>query len=237
MSLFIQFTENDKRLAIAILLVLILIFVLVGYIGMLITRVMKWQGKRVDNMMHDITVTRVVNDKKAFKKVASKKSWRFFFKKSWIPILILVVAFAVLFLAESLNAFNYDVFDYKTTGFNTLFFLWADTGEKHAFMQIAGFELTTTINLIHSPEFHVEAIWSYIFTPIFLTGAIWYLIDVQCLISRTIRIEQLSHSVFDKSMDNINMVSNPTGAVNNQPQVPPPSVNPNNNNPPHNPFK
>lgn len=236
MNILIQFTENDKRLAIAILLVLILIFVLVGYIGMLITRVMKWQGKRVDNMMHDITVTRVVNDKKAFKKVASKKSWRYFFKKSWIPILILLAAFAVLFLAESLNGFTYDIFDYQKTGFNTLFFIWKDTGDKHAFMQIAGFELTTTINLIHSPEFHIEAIWSYVFTPIFLTGAIWYLIDVQCLISRTIRIEKLSRSVFDKSMDNINMITNPTGAVNNPQQVPPPNNN-QNNNPPQNPFK
>lgn len=46
MNLLVQFTENDKRLLVAILLVLILIFVLAGYIGMLITRLMKWQEKR-----------------------------------------------------------------------------------------------------------------------------------------------------------------------------------------------
>jgi len=221
MNLLIQFTENDKRLLIAVLLVLILIFVLAGYIGMLITRVMKWQGKKVDDMMHDITITNVVFDKKSFRKVAHKKSWRYFFKKSWIPIIILIVAFAVLFLCQSLYDFKYDIFDFETTGFNTLFFIWKDTGEKHAFLEFMGMEMTTTINLVHSPVFKVEAIWSYIFVPIFLTGAIWYLIYVQCLISRAIRIFELSRKVYDKSMDDINMSKNVSGFSSVNPNEPP----------------
>lgn len=205
MNLLIKFTENDKRLIIALLLVLILIFVLAGYIGMLITRLMKWQGKKVDDMMHDITITNVVSDKKSFRRVAHKKSWRYFFKKSWIPILILVVAIAFFLIFQSFYDFKYEIFNYETTGFDSLLFIWKDTGEKHAFLEVLGLEVTTTINLVHSPEFKLDAIWSYIFVPLLLTGAIWYLVYVQCLISRAIRIYQLSRKVYDKSMDDVNM--------------------------------
>ncbi|MDY0178030.1 MAG: hypothetical protein RBR85_02170 [Bacilli bacterium] len=209
MNLLIKFTENDKRLAIAVLLVLILVFVLVGYIGMLIIRVMKWQGKKVDDMMHDVTVTQVINEPKAFRRLAYKKSWREFFKKGWIPVVILLVAFIILFICESLHDFTYDIFNHETTGFGTLLFIWRDTGEKRVFLELGTLEMTTTINLIHSPTFKVEAIWSYVFVPIFLTGAIWYLVAVQCLISRAIRIEKLSRSVYDKSMDDVKMTKSP----------------------------
>ncbi|MDR0934888.1 MAG: hypothetical protein LBM03_01110 [Erysipelotrichaceae bacterium] len=205
MNLLIQFTEGDKRFFIAILLVLILVFVLAGYIGLLITKIMKWQGRRVDEMMHDIVETRVVSDKKSFKKVAYKKSWRYFFKTTWIPILIIMVAFAILLICESIYDFSYNIFDYHKTGFNTLFFIWEDTGEKHALFSFLGLEWSTTINLVHSPTFEVEALWSYFFVPIFLTGAIWYLVNVQCLISRAIRIEKSSRKIFSKSLDNINL--------------------------------
>jgi ABC-type multidrug transport system fused ATPase/permease subunit len=209
MNLLIKFTENDKRLAIAVLLVLILVFVLIGYIGMLVSRLMKWQGKKVDDMMHDITVTQVVTNSKSFRKIAYKKSGRYFFKQAWIPIIILIVAFIILFICEAIHDFTYDIFNHETTGFGTLLFIWKDTGEKRIFLEFNSLEMTTTINLIHSPTFKVEAIWSYVFVPVFLTGAIWYLVNVQCLISRAFRIEKLSRKVYDKSMDNINMTKTP----------------------------
>ena len=221
MNLLVQFTENDKRLLVAILLVLILIFVLAGYIGILITRLMKWQGKKVDDMMHDITITNVVSDKKSFRKVAHKKSLRYFFKKSWIPIIILLVSLVILFICQSIYDFKYDLFNYETTGFNTLFFVWRDTGEKHAFLEFMGMEMMTTINLVHSPVFKVEALWSYFFVPIFLTGAIWYLVYVQCLISRAIRIYQLSRKVYDKSMDDVNMSKSVSVFSSTPPNEPP----------------
>ena len=66
MNILVSLSENDKRLIFALLLVFILVFVLIGYIGFLITRVMKWQGKKLDHVVADPVVTRVITDKKHF---------------------------------------------------------------------------------------------------------------------------------------------------------------------------
>ena len=46
--ILVQLSENDKRIIIAICLVLILVFVLIGLLGSLIIRTMKWQAKKCD---------------------------------------------------------------------------------------------------------------------------------------------------------------------------------------------
>ena len=201
----IQLTENDKRILIVLLLVLILIFVIVGYIGVLITRVMKWQGKRMDNMMHDIVITRVVTDPKSFKRVARKKNWRYFYKTAWIPLLIIVLAVALYLIALSTNNWNYDLFDYQKSGFNTLFFVY-DFSDPNIYTNIFGLTvLASWPPLVNTPHFETEAIFSYFIVPIFICGVIWYLIDLQCLISRTIRIHQLADSIYSKNLSDFNI--------------------------------
>ena len=55
----IKLTENDKRILIAACLVIILIFVLIGLIGSIIVRTMKWQGKKCDTLISDVVVNRI----------------------------------------------------------------------------------------------------------------------------------------------------------------------------------
>lgn len=220
----IQLTENDKRIIIVLLLVLILIFVIAGYIGLLITRIMKWQGKRMDNMMHDIVITRVVTDSKQFKKVARKKNWRYFYKTAWIPLFIVLFAVGLYIIALAVNGWNYDLFDYQKTGFSTLFFVY-DFNDPNIYTNVFGLTiLASWPPLVNTPHFEVEALFSYFIIPIFLTGAIWYLIDLQCLISRTIRIHQLADSIYSKNLgdyniNNINAINmgliHPTNQQNN----------------------
>ena len=92
MNILLALSENDKSLILALLLVLILFFVLIGYLGMLIIKVMKWQGRRLDSEVADVLVTRVITDRKHFMPYARKKNWRIFFKDAFIPILIMAVA-------------------------------------------------------------------------------------------------------------------------------------------------
>ena len=210
LSLLIKLSENDKRIIIVLLLVFILLFVVVGYIGLLITRVMRYQGKRMDNMMHDIVITRVVTNKKEFKRVARKKNWRYFYKTAWIPLFIMVFAVILYLIALCVNGWNYDLFDMNKTGFNTLFFIW-DFNDPSIYANIFGINvLASWPPLINSPHFEVEALFSYFIIPIFVLGAIWYLICLQCLIARTIRIHQLANSIYNKSLEdfNINQANN-----------------------------
>lgn len=204
-QILLQLSETDKRILIAVCLVLILVFIIAGYIGVLTARIMTWQGKRLDTMMSDIVITRVVEDKKGFLKVARKKNWRYFFKTAWIPFLVLIFSFIILFIAEAIYEFTYDIFDYHKQGFTTLLFLW-DFNDPEIYTDFFGIKIIASWPpLLNSPHFEIEAIWSYLFVPIFLTGAIWYLICLQCLIARTIRMYKLADSVYSKSLEGFNI--------------------------------
>ena len=88
--LLIKLTENDKRIIIAIFLILILIFVLIGVIGSLIVRTMKWQGKKCDTLVSDVVTNHIVTTPFQLRLYARKKNSRYFIKQAWIPILLIL---------------------------------------------------------------------------------------------------------------------------------------------------
>ena len=202
MIFLISLSENDKRLIFALLIVLILLFVLIGYIGFLITKVMKWQGKKMDTLVADPVVTHVITKKGHFLNYARKKNWRLFFKQSYVAILILITGAATLLIRDAvMRDFSYNVFDHETTGFNTLLFLWDFSGciKKEGISIVLNWPV-----LINSPHFSVDAIISYIFMTCMIVGGLWYLIALQSLISRTIRMYVLSTKAFEKSLEGFN---------------------------------
>ena len=202
MYYLISLSENDKRLIFALLIILILVFVLIGYIGFLITKVMKWQGKKLDSLVADPIVTHVITDKKHFFPYARKKNWRLFFKQSYIGILIMLTGALVLLIRNAImKDFSYNVFEHEKTGFGTLLFIWDFSGciKKEGVSIVLNWPV-----LINSPHFSVDAIVSYIFMTSMIVGGIWYLVSLQALISRTIRMFQLSTKVFEKSLDGFN---------------------------------
>ncbi|MCR5505822.1 MAG: hypothetical protein K6F07_02375 [Bacilli bacterium] len=223
-NLLISLSENDKRLILALLLVLILVFVLIGYLGLLVTKVMKWQGKKLDNAVADVVVTRVVSNKKHFKRYARKKNWRMFYKQSWIPILIIIAAVVFLIIRNATTKdWAYNVMN-KDTGFTSLFFLW-DFGNDAYYTKVFGIKvLAKWPALINKPHFVAKAWASYIFVPLITIGGLWYLWSLQSLIARTIRMYKLSSSAFDKSLDGFSQTNILNAQVNNS------AIPPQNNN-------
>ena len=201
MNFLIALSENDKRLIFAILIVLILVFVLIGYIGFLVTKVMKWQGKKLDTIVADPVVTRVITDKHHFIRYARKKNWRLFFKQSYIAILILLFAAIILIIRDAIyRDFSYNPFN-KDNGFGTLLFVW----DFSVCFRREGISLILNWPaLVNTPHFVWEAWGGYLFTVALLIGGIWYIIALQALIARTIRMFQLSTSAFEKNLDGFN---------------------------------
>lgn len=201
MNFLIALSENDKRLIFAILIVLILVFVLIGYIGFLVTKVMKWQGKKLDTIVADPVVTRVITDKHHFIRYARKKNWRLFFKQSYIAILILLFAAIILIIRDAIyRDFSYNPFN-KDNGFGTLLFVW----DFSVCFRREGISLILNWPaLVNTPHFVWEAWGGYLFTIALLIGGIWYIIALQALIARTIRMFQLATSAFEKSLDGFN---------------------------------
>ena len=205
MLVLFKLSESDKRIIIALLLLIVLVFVIFGFIGSIIYRVMKWQGKKIDTMCRDAVVSRVITDAKHFRRYARKKNNRTFFKESKIPLLILSASGLTYLLSCIITkSWPYDIFDYEKTGFMTLFYIWDFSDCYQSFFGINLLSKWPT-NTINTPHFSVEAIGSYIFVITFLVGIIWYLICIQRFLARLIRIIRLSDSIYSKSLEDFNL--------------------------------
>ncbi len=201
----IKLTENDKRVLIALCLVVILLFVLIGYIVLIVKKIMKRQGKVVDTYMYDMVKLKVVKDTKHFRKVAHTKSLRYFYKKSWIPLLLMLISFLIVLvfclITNETSSFLFSI----DKGFRSLFFIynWKEI-PRHNFF---GLNIPCDWpSLEHSPTFlynDIHAWISYISVPLFFIGLIWYLIEIQALIARTYRILKMSKDVYAKNLEKL----------------------------------
>jgi hypothetical protein len=223
MNTLVALSENDKRLIIALVIIFILLFIIVGYLGLLIKKIMKIQGDKADKMMHDVVVTRVVNTPKHFKRLGYKKNIAVLFKEAKIPMLILIIstlALLIYYLSvgnTSLNIFQYNngTLNEGGTGFNTLLFLW-DFSDPNSYTTVFGFSvLAKWPPLINSPHFSVDAIISYLIVPGYLVGGLWFMVNVQAFMARDFKLLKLSRTIFSQSLENFNASQN-TFQNNNQ---------------------
>ena len=214
--ILISLSENDKRMIFALLIIIILILVLIGYLGFLLTRLMKWQGKKMDTLIHDVIVTKVITDKKHLLSYGRKKNWALFFKQSYIPFIIIAVGALVLIIRDSiLKDWGYNPFSTEN-GFGSLFFTWKISGEMTGdSSSLIRFNKLVVDNYPH----FVSSAWAgYIACPCFLVGGLWYFIVSSSLLARTIKLYMRSKQVFEKSLDAYNKQA-PSPIVNNDQQI------------------
>lgn len=223
-KLFIQLSEGDKRILFALLLVFVLVFILIGFIGKLIQVIMRRQGERIDDQINVAVRLNVIKNKKHFISYADKKNWRIFFMKSWVPILIILAGVLTLIIHNAISGnWSYDVWDYQTTGIGTWFFIW-DFTDPSAWTTVFGIPvLSSWPPLISMPHWSWEAWASYIFIICVFFGGGWYLFNVQAVIARFIRIRKLAKSIYSPKLDDYHYTdgftqsSNSNNVDNNQP--------------------
>ena len=222
----IKLTENDKRVIIALLFAIILLFVIIGLLGSLIVRTMKWQGKKCDTLVSDVVTNHIVKTPHQLRKYAAKKNIRHFIKQAWIPIIIILVGVATICIRNAVvNDWSYDILNFNNgtqneggTGIGTLLFMW-DFKDEASYTTIWGVKvLAKWPPLINEPHFSVDAIWCYVYIACMVVGGTWYVIAAQSYLARTIRAIQLSKRVFEKSLDNFDQNNPPQQASN--PQMP-----------------
>lgn len=203
--LLISLSEKDKRVILIFFLLIIVAIAFIAIIGAIITRVMKWQGKRMDDLTHDVVVTNVIDNKKDFLRYARIKNWYTFFKQAWKPLLILLATSLVIIIHNgATNNWQYDMLDYEKTGFNTLFFIW-DFNDPNIYHTFFGIKMICDWpTIINYPHFSLEAWASYLFFFGMIIGGTWYLVALQCVIARTIRMYKLSYDLYRKSLEGYN---------------------------------
>ena len=196
-NVLITLSDNDKRLIFSLLLILVVVIVLIGLLGYILFRVMKWQSKKMDSLVHDVVITKVITDKKSFIRYGRYKNWALYFKQTYIPLLIIIFAFVILIVHNSITGnWNYNPFS-TYNGFGTIFFTWKNSG------QYTDGSLIKFAKLVVDNKPHlINIAWAgYIFGPSILVGGTWYFIVASCLLSRTILLYKRSHDIFEKSLE------------------------------------
>ena len=207
-------SDNDKRIIFSLLLIFIVVVVLIGLLGYILYRLMKWQAKRIDSLVHDVVATKVITDKKAFLKYGRYKNWALFFKQAYIPLLIVIFSFIILIIHNSItNNWGYNPFS-TYDGFGTIFFTWKSSG-KYTDGTVIKFAILEVDN---SPHLTDIAWAGYIFGPCFLVGGTWYVIVVACLLARTVMLFKRSREVFEKSLEGYRQNETYDNNINNQNQ-------------------
>ena len=198
----VTLSDNDKRLIFSILLIVIVLLVLIGFLGYLLFRIMKWQSKKMDTLIHDVVVNKVITDRKHLVKYGRSKNWALFFKQAYIPLLIIIAGVIVLIIHNIVNDYwNYNPFS-TVDGFGTLFWTWKASGEfTGSQYDIIRFQI---IVLDNTPHLVKEAWAGYVVGPCFIVGGTWYLISVMSLLARTFLLYKRSREVFEKSLAGYN---------------------------------
>jgi len=205
LAFLIKLSDNDKHIIIAVLFAIIIIFVLVGLLGSVIARVMKWQGKKCDELINEVVINRIVTTPKQLKAYAFKKNNRQFIKQAWIPVVIIIVGFLLLIIRNAVfHNWSYNPFN-KDDGFGTVLFVWDfSKGDSYTCILNLGIFKIMWPPLVNEPHFVAEATFSYFIVPCFVIGGVWYIIAAQSYLARWLRAHRLAKTVFDKSLDNYN---------------------------------
>ena len=203
--LLIQLTENDKRIIFALCIAIILLFVLIGLLGSLVIRTMKWQGKKCDTLVSDVVTNHIVTTPHQLRMYAGKKNSRLFIKQAWIPVVLIIIGVLIIIIHNAvLNNWTYNPFNIDD-GFGSLLFVWTvKYNDPEAYSVIFGIKFLVKFVLINEPHFVAEALCSYFAVPLVVGGGLWYLVAAQAYLARTIRAIKLSKSVFEKSLEGYN---------------------------------
>ena len=201
--LLLKLSENDKRIIIAVFLILILVFVLIGLIGSLIVRTMKWQAKKCDTLVSDVVTYHIVTTPLQLRLYARKKNSRYFIKQAWIPIVLIIIGVLIIIIRNAVKQdWSYNPFNIND-GFGTLFFIWDFQNAPRT--TVFGVTLISDWpRFANEPHLEAAAIPSYFAIPMILVGGCWYLVAAQAYLARTIRAYHLSKKVFEKSLEGFN---------------------------------
>ena len=170
----IQLTENDKRIIFALCIAIILLFVVIGLLGSLVVRTMKWQAKKCDTLVSDVVTNHIITTPHQLRVYARKKNRRHFLKQAWIPMILMIVGVLIIVIRDAvLNNWAYNPFNIND-GFGTLLFIWKlDYNNPDNYTIIFGVKILAKWILINEPHFEVSALCSYIAIPLAVVGALW----------------------------------------------------------------
>lgn len=201
----IQLSETDKKALIILLILLIIVILLVGLFGAAVRATMRYQSRRADTMMHDVTITHVIDTPIKFRRFGMKKNNRALFRDSLKPFLVALAGFVIWLIYNiATKEWTHNIFaDWDALFIHLRFDAEYYPPEDPLFVKVFGLTILARWPEADPayPHFDAARIPSYIEVALFLVALIWYAVICQAWISRAVMIYRRSNSVFEKSLE------------------------------------
>ena len=201
----IQFSETDKKALIILLILLVIVILLIGLIGIAVRATMHYQAKRADTMMHDVAVTHVIDTPKSFRRFGFKKNNRALYRDSLLPFVVLCGTILIwviwnLFVnrwGESVFSISDELFIH-TKWDNSLY-----PDDDPLFVRVFGVWIFARWPeaVEGYPRFDINNLVAYLVAFLYTVDIIWYAVICQAYLARLFRIEYLSRSIYEKSLE------------------------------------
>lgn len=206
-NFLIQLTEKDKRLFIALFIILIIIFVLIAYIGQGIKALMKKYSKGIDGYMHELCSAKLVTNPREFRKqVFVKESKVLYSSTRWVFRIFIVFTLAfVIYSVIAKPSGDGALFAYVGDNITDLFFdfKWP----KAEFFGIKNFPVDWPyVAKWPDPKFNVSSLVSYTMLIVWIFTFFSLLTSTLRFIARMNRARVKSAEVFTRSLDEANFL-------------------------------
>ncbi len=199
MIALIKLSESDRRVLIALCLVLIILLVLFGYFVKLIRYILKKKADFVDNSMYDLLDANVILNKKHFRKVSFEKNRRKFYFEARLPVFFILLSLFMIFIYLCVAGFDLEFISFYNR--ELAFKLdWSESGDI-----LLGFipVFAEWPKIVKTPVFHfnrIEAWLTYLFDLGMLYGTAHFLICSIFYLARNYRTLTLSSEYFKKDV-------------------------------------
>lgn len=206
LPMLIQLTEKDKRLLIALFILLIVAFVLVAYIASGIKAIMRRYAKGIDGYMHDLCKAGLIKNPKEFREQVYKKETKVLYLKNRWAFRIGIVITALLMVYA---------FVFKPSGDGATFAFFTEAMDnlklglewpRGEFFGFNNFPVDWPIvSKAPSPEFNLPSIVTYICVIGYIYVGFVLVTSTMAFIARLNRARVKSVDVFSKSLDNLDL--------------------------------
>lgn len=197
--LLVKLSENEKRFIVVLFFLIIIVLALLGLIYDGLNKFMAAQGKDVGRLMANQLDSGYISSLQQFKRNSYKKSRIEFYKHFRKTFLAMIIWFAAYGTVSLLYKHWLDIFDQSKEGIMTLVYTFdfanATTNTFFGITLISDFP-----PVLHHPEFHVEAIPSYILFLVAAVIVIIFILQVFSYLARTIFIMQHSKKMFTRDI-------------------------------------
>ena len=189
--------EADHRALIIAIIILVVLFFIIGLIGMGIRALMAIQAKRIETAMADVTKTHVVQTPDEFRKLAIKKSNRMLYRDTLVPFLLCFIGLLIWTIGNLIyHRWGANIF----ADFQDLFFSF-DWEAEGVIVKVFGLSLVGQIPPVsHRPEFILDHLCNYFAVAFFLVSWVYYFVVCQAFLSRLYALFHLGRTVFEKSL-------------------------------------